>query len=169
MLPLNRPHRTANEITTLLSFLDFQRAMVPWKIDGLDEEQARRPMVDSGTSLLGIVKHLAWVEKWWFNAYIGDADVEFPWSEEDPDADWRIEEGDSIETILGFYADAVRDANAVIAATDSLDVVGSKLEDPRSLRWVLVHMIEETARHLGHADILREQIDGTTGYVPSTD
>lgn len=166
MLPFNHPERTADERTTLISFLDYHRAMILWKLDGLDEDQARRSMVDSGTSLLGIVRHLAWVERWWFVDYIGGTDLDYPWTDDDPDADWRIEDGESIASISQLYVDAVDEANAVIAAVPDLDITGSKLEVPRSLRWVLVHMIEEVARHLGHADILREQIDGTTGYLP---
>lgn len=166
MLPFNRPERTADERSTLLSFLEFQRAMLLWKLDGLDDEQAGTPKVGSGTSILGVVKHLAWVERFWFVHYLGGAEVEFPWSDEDPDADWRIEDDDSISSISQLYVGAVAEANQVIAAATDLDAVGSGLDDPRSLRWVLVHMIEETARHLGHVDILREQTDGATGYVP---
>jgi hypothetical protein len=124
-------------------------------------------MVESGTSLLGLVKHLAWVERWWFLSYIGGGEVDFPFSDADPDADWRIETADSIASISQLYVDAVGEADAVIAAAESLDIAGTTLSETRSLRWVLVHMIEETARHAGHADILREEIDGTTGYMPS--
>lgn len=166
MLPYTSPPKTGTERDTLVGFLDAQRALLLWKLDGLDEGQARRPMVESGTSLLGLVKHLAWVERWWFVSYIGGRDVEFPWSDEDPDADWRVESDDTIASVSQLFVDAVGEANDVIAAAESLDVVGAKGDEPRSLRWVLVHMIEETSRHAGHADILREQIDGTTGYLP---
>ena len=123
--------------------------------------------VPSGTSLLGLVKHLAWVERFWFVDVVGGGQVEYPWTDDDPDADFRIEDHETVESISQLYVDAVAEANAVIDAADSLDVtstVGDR--GPRSLRWVLVHMIEETARHAGHADIIREQIDGTTGYLP---
>ena len=150
----------------LVSFLNSHRAMMPWKLEGLDEEQARRPMVGSGTNLLGLVKHLAWVERWWFVDYIGGADLEYPWSEDDPDAEFRIENDDTVASVSQLYLDAVGEANAAIAAASDLDVLGRRGDDPRSLRWILVHMIEETARHLGHADIVRELIDGRTGYLP---
>jgi uncharacterized damage-inducible protein DinB len=169
MLPLDRPPATGDERTMLVAFLESQRALLLWKLRNLDEDQAHRPMVDSGTSLLGLVKHLAWVERWWFVDYIGGAELDYPWSEDDPDADWRIEEGESIESISQLFVDAVAEANAVIAATPDLYQLGHKGKKRRSLRWVLLHMIEETARHLGHADILRELADGVTGYLPPSD
>lgn len=146
--------------------LNELRAVVLWKLDGLDEEQASRPMVPSGTSLLGIVKHLAWVERWWFVDFIGGEKLEYPWSEQDPDADFRIEDHETIVSISRLYADAVGEANAVIAAAPNLDVAGALDSGPRSLRWVLAHMIDETGRHAGHSDIIRELIDGATGYYP---
>ncbi|MEA2003243.1 MAG: DinB family protein [Actinomycetota bacterium] len=169
MLPFTSPPKTGNERDTLVGFLNAQRALPLWKLDGLDEDQARRPMVESGTSLLGLIKHLAWVELWWFASYIGGEDVDFPWSEEDPDADWRIESDETIASISQLYIDAVRRADSVIAAAENLDIVGTSLSESRSLRWVLTHMIDETARHAGHADILRELIDGTTGDYPPDD
>lgn len=150
----------------LVSFLDSHRAMMLWKLQDLDEEQARRPVVDSGTNLLGLVKHLAWVERWWFVDYIGGTDIEYPWSEDDRDADFRIEDEETIALISHLYVDAVGEANAAIAAAPDLEVLGRRGDAPHSLRWILVHMIEETARHLGHADIVRELIDGSTGYLP---
>ncbi len=140
--------------------------MLLWKLDGLDDGQAQRKLVDSETTLLGLIKHMAWLEPLCFVHYIGGADIEFPWSDEDPDADWRIEEEESVASISQLYVNAIGEANAAIAQASDLDVPGTKLDEPRSLRWVLVHMIEETARHLGHADILREQTDGATGYLP---
>lgn len=150
----------------LQSFLDSQRALLLWKLQKVDEEGARLPVVDSGTNLLGIVKHLAWVERWWFVDFIGGQDLDYPWSDEDPDADFRVGDDETIESISQLFVDAVAEANAAIAAVPDLDFLGRKGENPRSLRWVLLHMIEETARHLGHADIVRELVDGTTGYLP---
>lgn len=166
MLPTPEVPTTADERSTLTALLDEQRSLLLWKLEGLDEEQARRPMVDSGTSMLGLVKHLAWVERYWFVDIIGGGDVEYPWTDEDPDADFRIEPDETIDEIRRLYVDAVGEANAVIAAAENLDVTGQVRTGVRSLRWVLLHMVEETARHLGHADIIREQLDGTTGYGP---
>jgi hypothetical protein len=166
MLPFIKPPRTGNERETLKAFLDGQRSLLLWKLEGLQLEEASRSTVPSATSLLGLVKHMAWVEQWWFLDFIGGAKPDYPWSEEDPDADWRIEDGETIESISRFYVDSVGEANAVIDGAESLDVTGTIGGHPRSLRWVLVHMIEETARHAGHADIIREQVDGTVGYMP---
>lgn len=166
MIPFPQSDYQASERQTLMNSLNEQRALVVWKLDGVEAHAASQSQVASGTSLLGIVKHLAWVERWWFDDYIGGGTVDFPWSDEDPDADFRIEPGESVGSISQLYADSVVASNAVIADADSLDVVGSKLEHTRSLRWVIVHMIEETARHLGHMDILREQIDESVGYLP---
>ena len=114
---------------------------------------------------------MAWVEQWWFVEFIGGGSPDYPWSDDDPDADFRIEDDETTAGISQLYADSVALGNAVIAGADSLDVTGALTSgDPdrreRSLRWVLVHMIEETARHAGHLDIIREQIDEATGYYP---
>lgn len=166
MLPYNKTSWTADERETLVGILNEQRAVILWKLQDLDEASARQSMVPSGTSLLGLVKHLAWVERWWFVDFIGGGDVDYPWSKGDPDADFRVEPDDSIASVSQLYIDAVGEANAVIAGASNLDVVGTLESGQRSLRWVLVHMIDETGRHAGHADILRELIDGATGYYP---
>ena len=171
MLPFQVAPTTADEMTTLQGMLDMQRSILLWKLDGVSEEDARRPLVSSGTSLLGVVKHMAWVEQWWFVEFIGGGSPDYPWSDDDPDADFRIEDGETIAGICDLYADSVSKANGVIANAESLDVTGSLASgepdrQQRSLRWVLVHMIEETARHAGHLDIIRELIDDTTGYYP---
>jgi uncharacterized damage-inducible protein DinB len=150
--------------------LNAQRSIVLWKLDGLDKADASESTVPSGTSVLGLVKHLAWVERWWFVDFIGGSSPDYPWSDDDPDADFRVEESDSVESISELYANAVAEANEVIDSATSLDVTGtSEGAGTRSLRWVIIHMIEETARHAGHADIIREQVDGATGYLPPRD
>ena len=168
MLPFARSPKTGTEKETLVGVLNELRSVMLWKLDGLDKEQAARPVVASGTSLLGIIKHLAWVERWWFVDFIGGKKLDYPWSEADPDADFRVEDDETIASISQLYVDAVGEANAVIAAAPSLDVTGALDSGPRSLRWVLVHMIDETGRHAGHSDIIREMIDGATGYYPDS-
>lgn len=153
--------RAGDEKSVLVALLDIQRAAVRAKLEGLAEEAARRPGVPSGTSLLGIVKHLAYVERWWFRLVFAGEDVEYPASDEDPDADWRLDESDSVSTVVAFYEDECERSRALVAAV-SLDAMAVGGE-PINLRWIVAHMIEETARHAGHADILRELIDGTTG------
>jgi len=137
-----------------------------WKLDGLDRNQASTSTVPSGTTLLGLVKHLAWVERFWFVDFVGGEALDYPWTD-DPDADLRIDADDTIKNVTELYLQAIAEADAVIEGTGDLDATRTtELAGTRSVRWVLTHMIEETARHAGHADIIREQIDGTTGYIP---
>ena len=158
--------RNGTEKEILHGTLNDQRVIMLWKLDGLTLEQAIRPMTESGTNLFGLVKHLAWVERWWFCDFIGKQTFDYPWADGDDDADFKAAEGETVDSLKEFYAQCAAEADAVIEATD-LDLAETRGgRDPRSLRWVLVHMIEETARHAGHADILREQLDGTTGYYP---
>jgi hypothetical protein len=155
--------RTAGEKETLHAALDLHRDQMLWKLEGLDEAAVRRPMTPSGTSLLGLVKHLAGVEYGWFCLVFGRITEPLKFDEDDPDADLRIEPDETAEEIVAFYGRARVAADAAIGELD-LDTIGTSWEgDPVSLRWVLVHMVEETARHAGHADIIRELIDGRTG------
>ena len=135
--------------------------------DGLTLEEASRPAVASGTSLLGLVKHLAYVERWWFDDFFAGNAVDYPWSEEDPDADFRIEEGETVDDAISLYTEAVARSNELVAEAQMDDLsVGSRGGERFALRWIVAHMIEETARHAGHADIMRELIDGATGDYP---
>ncbi|MGW2547351.1 DinB family protein [Kitasatospora sp. NPDC001574] len=158
---LRPPGVDADEHTTLLTFLDYLRACVIAKTDGLSDEDARRPGVASGTSLLWLVRHLTAVELNWFLwAYRGD-DVEL-WDDE------ALSPGDeTVAESVAAYREAIVRANAVIGAAAELDRPGVRSLRPDgeapSMRWLLVHMIEETGRHAGHADILREQLDGAVG------
>jgi Protein of unknown function (DUF664) len=149
----------------LTGFLDWYRAVVERKVADLSLEDATRIMTPSGLSPLGIVKHLGDVERRWFRLRFAGEDVAVRRSDDDPGADFRIEPGDTVASVLVSYRDAVADAQRITAGA-SLDDL-SKSESPHygrvSLRWILVHMIEETARHAGHLDLMREQIDGTTG------
>lgn len=158
--------KQGSEKETLLAFLDNNRAVMVWKLEGLSEEDARRPMVDSGTSAMGLVKHLAWVEYWWFAFNFAGEEVDFPWSDDDEDADFRIEDDETVADVIALYEEAVAHSNAIIDEADLDDVSKRSARGTRSLRWVMGHMVEETARHAGHADIVRELIDGKTGYLP---
>jgi uncharacterized damage-inducible protein DinB len=159
------PPHVAGEAETLSGFLDFQRATLLWKLEGLDDEQLRRAMVPSGTSLLGIVKHLAYVERGWFQRVWAGQEITVPWTEEDPDADWRIEPDETTADVLALYEGECARSREIVAAAAPLDeaVVHPRWKEEVSGRWILAHMLEETARHVGHADILREQLDGATG------
>ena len=161
MTDLNTPERE-----TLGRYLDRYRDVVRWKLQGVSEEDARRPMVPSGTSLLGVIQHLAYVERWWFQMVIAGDDVEFPGGEGDPDADFRIEDDQTIESVLDFYEAECDRSREILAGLEDLDDVREAHGSDVSLRRILVHMVEEVARHAGHMDIVRELIDGATGDFP---
>ncbi|MER6580727.1 DinB family protein [Nonomuraea sp. NPDC001023] len=154
---------SGGEKESLHASLDRHRDVVVWKLQGLGEEQVRRPMTPSGTSLLGIVKHLAAVEYGWFCATFG-REAEPLWFA--PEDDFAIGERETTEQIVAFYGRARAAADKAI--TDlPLDEIGTSWSGRRvTLRWVLIHMIEDTVRHAGHMDILRELIDGATGDHP---
>jgi uncharacterized damage-inducible protein DinB len=146
------------EADTLVVFLDYLRECIVAKGDGLDDEALRRSTVPSGTSLLGLVKHLTMAETFWFQHVFAGTDVVVPESD--------LEPGDTTESVLAGYAAACAAGNEVVAACDDLERLAVRKGTRSvqlSLRWILVHMIEETARHAGHCDIIREQIDGQVG------
>ena len=154
---------TTGEKQSLFVSLDRHRDVVLWKLDGLTDEQLRAPMTPSGTSLLGLVKHLAAVEYGWFCETFGLETEPLPFDQEDENADLRIDPHETTDEVLAFYARARVAADRVIDELDIEDVGTAWFGDTVSLRWVLIHMVEETARHVGHLDILRELIDGATG------
>lgn len=157
---------TAGEKESLQVSLDRHRDVVLWKLDGLDDEQLRRAVVPSGTNLLGLVKHLAAVEYAWFCETFGRDTEPLPFDDDDPDADLRVEPGETTEDVVAFYGRARAAADKVIGEV-ALDETGTAwFGDTVSMRWVLLHMVEETARHAGHMDIVRELLDGTTGDHP---
>ena len=154
---------TGEEKESLKVALDRHRDAILWKLEGLSDTDARKVMLPSGTSLLGLVKHLAAVEYSWFCQTFGRETEELPLVEEDPDADLRVEPGETTEEILAFYGRARAAADRVIGEVGLEETGAAWFGDAVSMRWVLIHMIEETARHAGHVDILRELIDGMVG------
>jgi uncharacterized damage-inducible protein DinB len=160
---MQRVPNTGGEKESLQASLDRHRDAVVWKFAGLDEDAARRPLTPSGTSMLGLLKHLAAVEYSWFCDTFGVEHEPLPFDDDDPDFDLRPAPGDTIETMLAFYARARAADDAVIRAHEVTDTGTAWHGATVTLRWVLIHEIEETARHAGHLDILRELIDNTTG------
>lgn len=154
------PRADTGELEVARAFLAFQRHCVLKKAEGLSEEQLRRPMVTSGTSLLGLIQHLTEAERLWFDHHLGGND----WSEED-ELDMAVPAELSAEQVVRAYRAAIEDSDrAIEAAGDPEALMAIPIDGTRkSLRWILAHMTTETARHAGHADILREQIDGVTG------
>jgi uncharacterized damage-inducible protein DinB len=158
----------ADEKATLLAALPSHRDVLVWKLDGLTDEQVRRPMVPSGTNLVGLVKHLANAEYGWFCETFGRPTEPLTDISQDHEADMRAAEGEKTAEIVAFYRRAWEAADAAILELP-LEATGTAYTGRTvSLRWVLVHMIEDTVRHAGHADILRELLDGGTGHhVPA--
>jgi uncharacterized damage-inducible protein DinB len=154
---------TGDEKTSLHVALQRHRDVVLWKIEGLDDDQLRRQMTPSGTSLLGLVKHLAAVEYSWFGTTFGRETEPLPFDEKDPEADLRITADETTADVVDFYKRAWRASDQAIEEIGLDDLGTAWWGDQVSMRWVLIHELEETARHAGHMDILRELIDGATG------
>jgi hypothetical protein len=146
------PQTRADEKATLLGFLNYLRDAIVAKVADVPEPQVRTAGVPSGTNLLGLVKHLTSVERYYF---LGERPHDWRRS-------MRPSPEETVDVVLAGYRDAVEQANRVIDACPDLALPARPGPAP-SMRWVLVHLIEETGRHAGHADILREQLDGSTG------
>jgi Protein of unknown function (DUF664) len=157
------PH--GDERTMLMAFLQRQRDLVAWKVREAADDVLRAPATPSGLTLPGIVRHLENVERSWFREiFAGEDGLRYDWSDEDGDGEFHVPPDVAMAELMSAYAaEAVR-CDAVIDGAPSLDAVAAR-EDV-SLRWILVHMIEETARHAGHADLLRETADGAVGEDP---
>ncbi|MDF0529990.1 DinB family protein [Tsukamurella sp. 8F] len=156
------PPQDAGERASLLAFLDYQRATLAMKCGGLAEDQLKqRAVPTSGLTLLGLVRHMAAVESSWFVVALDGADARAVW-EGDVDEDFRVESADVVEAFgrWGAACDASRD---VLTRLPELDHTVEYGGERYSVRYVLLHMIEEYARHNGHADLLREAVDGRVG------
>jgi uncharacterized damage-inducible protein DinB len=167
---VTEPAHLGDERTTLVGFLQRQRDLVAWKVSDASDETLASVRVPSGLTLHGIVRHLTNVERSWFREFFaGETGLEFDSSEEDPDGDFRAE-GVPMTDLLAAYAAETRRCDEVIAATPTLDATATSADGRYtfSLRWVIAHMIEETGRHLGHMDLLREQADGAVGEDPGS-
>ncbi|MHC3819517.1 hypothetical protein AMK09_02595 [Streptomyces sp. CB02488] len=155
---------TGSEKESLRIALDRHRDVVLWKLEGLDDEQLRRPMTPTGTNLLGLVKHLATVEYGWFCASFG-YEVEKLWFDPATE-DMTIAPDETTAGILAFYDRARTAADRAIEKT-GLEATGTSWNGRTvSMRWVLIHMLEDVVRHAGHMDIVRELIDGSAGAHP---
>jgi hypothetical protein len=147
-----------SERAQLLAFVHDNRSEIVTLLDGLTEEQARARLVPSATTLLGIVKHCAFVERVWFHVSLAGrsrAEVGVP---EAADDSWVLEPGDTIASVLADYHAARAEADEIAAPYDLDDLAVHNRRGPLTLRWIYAHMVEELARHAGHGDILREQV-----------
>lgn len=170
--PRQDPPLQADERAALSAFLDFQRATLLLKAEGLTHEQLAAPAVPTTElTLAGLLKHLALVEDSWFQEVFLGLVIPEPWAsapwEDDRDWEFHTAPDDDPAHLVQLYRDSIGRSRQVVAAAASLDELSVKPDKrqgtPYSLRWILLHMIEETARHCGHADLIREAIDGQTG------
>ena len=173
----SEPPRHGTEAATLLGFLDYQRATLHLKCRGLSDEQLRIARPPSLITLAGLLKHMACVEDSWFTEVVGEQQLPEPWAsvdfESDPDWTFRSAAADSGAALRALWADRVSRSRLIVreqlsdnpeaALNQSHPVLYWGDQERVSLRWVLTHMIEEYARHNGHADLIRESIDGQTG------
>ena len=160
---------SGTERGTLLEFLGYQRDALIERLQGLTEEQSRLTPTASSLSLLGMVKHSAIWERRWFQVVVAGRSFpgEWPTVPDDPsdeaDPTFRLDDEDSIESVVADYREQIAASNGILADGDLDAPCAMSDKVTENLRWVAVHMIEETARHAGHADIIRETIDGTRG------
>jgi uncharacterized damage-inducible protein DinB len=159
------PPRTADERTSLEAWLDFHRATLAVKCEGLDDKQLREASAaPSGLTLLGLVRHMAEVERSWFRRVLDGQDAPpFWYSDEDPDGEFHFTDADTAEGSFAIWRAEIDKAREAAAGHCLNDVVSRPDDGDYNLRWIYLHMIEEYARHNGHADLIRERIDGVTG------
>lgn len=162
---VTEPAHRGDEGTALLGFLRRQRELVAWKVSGASEAALRSVSTPSGLTAHGVVRHLTNVERDWLrDVFAGQDELTFDWTDEDPDGELHVPDGVTMQRLLADYAAEAALCDAVVAAHDLDDVSARR---GFSLRWILLHLLEETARHLGHLDLLRELADGSTGEEPT--
>ena len=164
---VTEPAHLGDERTTLLGFLQLQRDIVVWKLSDAGDDVLRSVSTSTGLTLHGLVRHLEHVERYWFReVFAGEDNLPYAWTEADPDGEFRVPLTVTMAELIAAYTKESARCDAVIGATPSLDEVSKRRDF--SLRWIILHMIEETSRHLGHMDVLREQADGRVGELPSS-
>jgi uncharacterized damage-inducible protein DinB len=154
---------TGDERQVLETFLDLYRDILKRKLAGLSDQEIRQRHVPSETTLAGLVKHLSAVEREWFQVVLGGR-IEDPPGAPAPDDGWTLGSDDTAASLLARYEQACAASRRIASAFSLDDCAPHPRLGQVSLRWIYVHMIEESARHVGHADILREQTDGATGF-----
>ncbi len=162
------PPLTAGEVESLLAFLDYQRSTLAWKCRGLDDAQLRAGLPSTALTLGGLLLHLTRIEDNWFSEVVGERDPLEPWDTTEWAAEWRSAAEHTGDELRALWEASVERSRRVVAAQlDARGLDGTYSawggQGAPSLRWVLLHMIEEYARHNGHADLLRESVDGETG------
>lgn len=158
------PPYVADESTQLTAFLDYHRATVVTKAAGLSEEDAHRSLLPSELmTVAGLLSHLRWVEAYWFDVVLDGQPDRATYSKERPDGEFEVAADLSLARLIDDYRAQCASSREITARLALDDVVDYRGDKQVNVRWVIVHMIEETARHVGHLDLIREQLDGTTG------
>jgi uncharacterized damage-inducible protein DinB len=170
------PPHAGSEAETLVDFLDYHRDTLRLKAEGLDAAQLDQRLEPSTITLGGLLKHMSYVEDWWFNQVFADNPAPEPWAsvdwKADGDWDWNSAAADTPEQLRTLYDDTIATSDRIMheafahpSALESLTKRTFRSDPSRSynLRWILMHLFEEYARHCGHADLIRESIDGTVG------
>ncbi|WP_203920402.1 DinB family protein [Rugosimonospora africana] len=168
-----QPPVAADEAGMLLGFLEYERATLAWKCSGLGAASLRTTLGPSPMTLAGMLKHLARVEDYWFSYALHARDTAVPWNtvdwKADPDWDWRSAAHDSPEQLFALWRDAAERSRTLVAQALTDGDLGQRARrtwpdgQPPNLRCILVTVIDEYARHNGHADLIRESVDGMTG------
>ncbi len=159
------PEHRLGERDMLLAYLDRQRELVFWKLEGLSDDAARAVSTASGLTIHGLVRHLESVERWWVrDRFAGQVGLHYAWTDEDPDGELHVPADVTLESLLAAYREEIAHCDAVLAHAD-LDQAA--VHRDHSLRWILLHLIEEISRHLGHLDLLAELADGRVGEEPA--
>ncbi len=165
---LPQPSRSLDERSTLLGMLDYHRAVLLRKSWNLDRAQLESTLPPSDLTIAGLVHHMAFVEEYWFRHLFAGLDEREPWAGVDwsVDPDWEMDIAPSLghDLLVAQFERSIAESRDIVDATADLDQRG-RIERGLdvNLRWILVHMVEEYARHCGHADLIRQSIDGQTG------
>ena len=162
------PPRRAGEREALEAWLDYHRDTLLMKCAGLSAEQLKqRAVPPSKLSLLGLVRHMTEVERGWFRVHAADREMSYPYSsDDDPEGDFDNVDDADARADLDAFRKEIEEARAAVRGKELDEAVPARGKDPRApadIRWIYLHMIEEYARHNGHADLIRERIDGATG------
>jgi Protein of unknown function (DUF664) len=166
--PPEPPETLSDPRELLVGFLDFYRDAILRKLEGLPEEELRRSRLPSGWTPLELLKHLAGVERRWFRWGFVAERVERPWVEDGPDGRWHVDPGETFEDVRALFLEECARSRRIVAASglDDVSRSGGRFNpgDPHpALSWILVHVLQEYARHAGHLDVVRELADGTVG------
>jgi hypothetical protein len=148
----------SDERAQLDAFIEGYRGAAEATLDGLTEEQARRRLVPSATTLLGLLKHVTWMQRVWFEECVGGMSRRELGLVQTPDDSFRLADDDTIASVVAAHQDACATARATVASLGLGVVVTGHRSGPRTLRWVYLQVLRELAHHCGHADILREQV-----------